>query len=159
MEVPASSSSTDGGNNLELAQVSSCFKNIPIRMYEGDKAMIQKLIKPTINAINNKSSQKDVSQIKQILNARHVWGMGISLITGYELLHLRNFRPPIDLFISQVTNDTVTSSEASNASTSLEEASQLEVEQTKVSAVKKLATLRDLLEEMLPERPCQEGKF
>ena len=61
MEVPVTSSSNaDGGNNLEFSQVSSCFKHIPIRLYEGDKSMIQKLIKPTVNATNSKSSQKEV---------------------------------------------------------------------------------------------------
>jgi hypothetical protein len=61
MEVPATSTSnTDGGSNVEYSQVASCFKNIPIRLYEGDKSMIQKLIKPTVNRMNDKTAQKDV---------------------------------------------------------------------------------------------------
>ena len=56
MEVPATPSSATEGN-CDSHQV-SCFKNIPIRLYEGDKSMIQKLIKPTINATNTTASQK-----------------------------------------------------------------------------------------------------
>ena len=61
MEVPAASTSiADGGSNVEFSQVASCFKHIPIRLYEGDKAMIQKLIKPTVNTKNDKTTQKEV---------------------------------------------------------------------------------------------------
>ena len=56
MEVPATSSSATE-ENCDSNQV-SCFKNIPIRLYEGDKSMIQKLIKPTINVTSNSASQK-----------------------------------------------------------------------------------------------------
>ena len=61
MEVPATSTSiNDGGSNAEFSQVASCFKHIPIRLYEGDKSMIQKLVKPTVNTMNDKTTQKDV---------------------------------------------------------------------------------------------------
>ena len=51
MEVPAAAISSKDGNG-EANQI-NCFKNIPMRLYEGDKPMIQKLIKPTVNVSNN----------------------------------------------------------------------------------------------------------
>ena len=50
MEVPASAIPSSDGT-CDTNQI-SCFKNIPIRLYEGDKSMIQKLVKPTVNVIN-----------------------------------------------------------------------------------------------------------
>ena len=51
MEVPAAAISSKDGNG-EANQI-NCFKNIPMRLYEGDKPMIQKLIKPTVNVSKN----------------------------------------------------------------------------------------------------------
>ena len=49
MEVPTTVMPTSDGSG-ETTQI-SCFKNIPIRLYEGEKSMIQKLVKPTVNVI------------------------------------------------------------------------------------------------------------
>jgi autophagy-related protein 5 len=115
MEVPASSTSfADGGSNTELSQVSSCFKHIPIRLYEGEKSMIQKLIQPTVNAMHDKTSQKDISL--------------------------------------EVTSE----SKVTHATSSLEDDSQSQDKQPNVIALKRLATLRDLLEEILPDRFSNE---
>ena len=54
MEVPTTVMPTSDGSG-ETTQI-SCFKNIPIRLYEGEKSMIQKLVKPTVNVI--KTEQK-----------------------------------------------------------------------------------------------------
>ena len=51
MEVPAAAISSKDGSG-EANQI-NCFKNIPMRLYEGDKPMIQKLIKPTVNVSKN----------------------------------------------------------------------------------------------------------
>ena len=66
MEVPTNTTAIgDAGNNREFSQAPSCFKHIPIRFYEGDKSMIQKLIKPTVNAINTRLSPKEVSKTEK----------------------------------------------------------------------------------------------
>ena len=66
MEVPTNITAIgDAGNNREFSQAPSCFKHIPIRFYEGDKSMIQKLIKPTVNAINTRLSPKEVSKTEK----------------------------------------------------------------------------------------------
>ena len=49
MEVPTTVMPASDGSG-ETTQI-SCFKNIPIRLYEGEKSMIQKLVKPTVNVI------------------------------------------------------------------------------------------------------------
>ena len=54
MEVPTTVMPASDGSG-ETTQI-SCFKNIPIRLYEGEKSMIQKLVKPTVNVI--KTEQK-----------------------------------------------------------------------------------------------------
>ena len=65
MEVPTNVTAIgEAGNNREFSQAPNCFKHIPIRFYEGDKSMIQKLIKPTVNAINTRLSPKEVSKAK-----------------------------------------------------------------------------------------------
>lgn len=116
MEAQASLATADSSNNLEFSQLSSCFKHIPIRLYEGDKSMIQKLIKPTVNATISKSSQEKAS------------------------------------------SESIIATDESGRSISLDDANQSQDEQNKSNALKKLATLKDLLEEMVPNRPYYEVK-
>jgi len=58
MEVPAAAISSKDGNG-EVNQI-NCFKNIPMRLYEGDKPMIQKLIKPTVNISTDISTELQI---------------------------------------------------------------------------------------------------
>ena len=62
MEVPTTVMPTSDGSG-ETTQI-SCFKNIPIRFYEGEKSMIQKLVKPTVNVI--KTEQKVCEHFNKI---------------------------------------------------------------------------------------------
>lgn len=115
MEVPTNITAIgDAGNNREFSQAPSCFKHIPIRFYEGDKSMIQKLIKPTVNAINTRLSPKESS------------------------------------------NESPTTLEENSESKSTIDPEQSQDDQTKAVELKRLATLRDLLEEMLPDKTCCE---
>ena len=82
MEVPTNTTAIgDAGNNREFSQAPSCFKHIPIRFYEGDKSMIQKLIKPTVNAINTRLSPKEVSKAKKLLLAAKIY----SYISSFKI--------------------------------------------------------------------------
>ena len=146
MEVPTNITAIgDAGNNREFSQAPSCFKHIPIRFYEGDKSMIQKLIKPTVNAINTRLSPQEVSKTEKSLLAanRHFY----QLLSDVLLLSL----------FPQSSKESPTTLEENNEPKSTIDPEQSQDDQSKAVEMKRLATLRDLLEEMVPDKTCCEG--
>lgn len=108
MEVPTTVMPTSDGSG-ETTQI-SCFKNIPIRLYEGEKSMIQKLVKPTVNVI--KTEQKSSTDLSNELQEK--------------------------------------------ASISTPEEDTRQENENEQQVLKRLATLGDLLKDMLPERNVSE---
>jgi len=108
MEVPTTVMPTSDGSG-ETTQI-SCFKNIPIRLYEGEKSMIQKLVKPTVNVI--KTEQKSSADLSKELQEK------ASISTQEEDIRQEN--------------------------------------ENEQQILKRLATLGDLLKDMLPERNLSE---